>query len=33
MDMHLIAQPQRSAFRKFFVHARHYHFSSELVRA
>lgn len=33
MDMHLIAQPQRSAFRKFFVHACDYSLSYQLVRA
>ncbi len=32
MDLQLIAQPQRSAFRKFFVHARDYSLSYQLVR-
>lgn len=33
MDMQLIAQPQRFAFRKFFVHACDYPLSYQLVRA
>jgi hypothetical protein len=33
MDMHLIALPQRSAFRKFFVHAFDHSLSFKLVRA